>query len=429
MNAKHWIIIMFLLSSLQAKTHILKIDDIVEIALKHSPDIDSSRLDFNLAQQRTKKSEGLYLPQVDLSANSGKQWSKFKRESFGNINMLIGGLSASQLLYDFGKTEGRITGSKQEGLALYAQMQQMISDKIFLVKKSYYDILKTKSIIDIYQKNIKLLKEQLYYAKRHFTSGIKTNIDVSHVEAELAQAHFDLENAQYELESQRINLEQTIGHIPYNGNYLIYSEKHSIKNLSRKLPIISTPLDQLESFAYKHRYIMQSSEYTVKAAQSNVQRAEGDYYPTILLNGDYNIQDVDINDINILPEQYGQIGIKMSWNLFSGYNTDRSVEEAKISVLKATSKIQSIRLLIRKQVRDSHINVRKNKNNVKLSANIAKGRLKKFKQAQNRYAKKLSHYLEIQDAHQGYIQALSNLVNNYYNYLISIAQLDHAIGK
>jgi outer membrane protein TolC len=49
-----------------AKSQILTIDKAIEIALKHSPDIDISRFDFKKAIERTKFQKGYYLPRLDL---------------------------------------------------------------------------------------------------------------------------------------------------------------------------------------------------------------------------------------------------------------------------------------------------------------------------------------------------------------------------
>ncbi|MEA1954483.1 MAG: TolC family protein [Campylobacterota bacterium] len=425
----YWVIGLLLFSFLEAKIHVLTIDDIVKMALKHSPEIDSSRLDFKGAKQRALSAEGFYLPRVDLSANGGKQRLKYENKSSSDVYVLAGTLSVSQLLYDFGKREGRLDYSKQEAYGLEAQMQQVMSDKIYYVKKSYYDILKIKSIIDVQHTNIELQKKQLYRAKKYLKAGIKTIIDVSDAEVKVEQAQLDLKRAEYELELQHAILEETIGYVPYNGNYKLYSKKLSMKKLSRKLPLVKTPLRKLEAFAYEHRYVLRSSKHYVKGAQSHVKTKEAEYYPSISIGGDYTMQDVGDNDVNIVSQQQGKVGVNVSWNLFSGYQTDASVQEAKIGVLKANAQVQSVKLAIKKQVVESHINLRKGKDIVKLYESISKASLKKFNQAQKRYENELSDYVELQDAQQGYIQSLSDLVNAYYDYFIALAQLDHAIGK
>ncbi|SFZ97520.1 type I secretion outer membrane protein [hydrothermal vent metagenome] len=428
MKLKYLFVTLLIFSSLQAK-QTLTIDQIVELTLKHSPDIDSSRFDFKAAKQRVKSAEGLYLPTLDLSASAGKQGSKLKGQNFDSSDLLRGSIGASQLLYDFGKTTGRIDGSKKEALAYEAKMQQIISDKIFIVKKSYYNILKAKSFIDVQYKNVTLQRQQLNRAKKYLKSGIKTIIDVTDAQVELEQAILDLENAKYDLELQRATLEEAMGFEPNNGNYDVYKRKVTLSNLSKKLPKVSSSLNRLESFAYIHRYAMQSSKHMIESAKSNVNTQTGRYYPTISLGADYTTQKVNGIAAGMLPEDQGSIAVNVNWNLFEGQRTDAAVQEAKISVLRASSQLQSVKLAIKKQVVDSYIGLRRSKKNVLLSQSIAKASLEKYIQAKKRYENELADYIELQQARQGYIESLSNVVESYYNYYISLAQLDHSIGK
>jgi outer membrane protein TolC len=416
------------LSSVSAASHTLTIDEVIALSLEHSPDIDSSRFDLEGAIQRTKAAEGFYLPSVDISANAGKQYNGFKDGS-RNVDLLAGTLGASQLLYDFGKTSGLVGSAKEEALAYQAQMQQVISDKIYTVKKAYYDVLKAKSIIDVQRKNVKLQKQQLHRAQRYLASGIKTIIDVSDAQVRVEQAKLDLENAKYDLELTRAILEEAIGYRPYGGNYRLYSKKLPLPNLSRNLPTMKRSLGSLEAFAYTHRYVLEGSEHIIRSAQSNVKTSQGDYYPTLSVGANYTAQHIDESVAAMQPEKQGQVALQMNWNLFSGYQTDARVQEAKIAVLKASSHRQSVKLAIKRQVIDSYIGVRRNNKNVKLSESIAKASLKKFEQAQKRYENDLSDYVELQDAQQGYIRALSDLVTAYYDYYIALAQLDHSTGR
>ena len=433
MKIRYWLKGVLLLSSffvlsLEAGQHTLTINEIIELTLKHSPDIDSSRFDFEAAEQRTRSAEGFYLPSVDLSANAGKQHSTFQNHST-QTDLLVGTLGASQLLYDFGKTRGLVGSTKEEALAYKAQMEQIISDRIYDVKKAYYDILKAKSIIDVQRKNVEPQAQQLNRAQKYLLSGIKTIIDVSDAQVQVEQAKLDLENAKYDLELRKAILEELMGVIPYNGNYILYSKKLPLPNLSRKLPGMRIALGELEDFAYTHRYAMQSTLHSIRGAQSNVESSKGDYYPTLSVGANYTAQHVDDSAGLLIPERQGQIAVQMNWNLFSGYQTDAKVQEAKIAVLKASSQQQAVKLAIKRQVVDAYIAVRRSRKNVDLSESIAKASLKKFDQAQKRYENDLSDYEELQDAQQGYIQALSDLVTAYYDYYIALAQLDHSIGR
>ncbi len=71
----------------------------------------------------------------------------------------------------------------------------------------------------------------------------------------------------------------------------------------------------------------------------------------------------------------------------------------------------------------------RSKDAVTLSESIAKASAKKFDQAKKRYENDLSDYIEYQEAQQGYIRSLGELVVSYYDYYIALSQLDFAVGR
>ena len=412
-----------------AKSQILTIDKAIEIALKHSPDVDISRFDFKQAIERTKFQEGYYLPRLDLGAAAGGLGMDFKGQDNLNGTTLLGSLSASQLIYDFGKTSGRISAADEEANALQASMNQFISNKILLIKARYYDVLKMKSLIQVNKRDIELQKGQLRRAQRYYDSGIKTIIDVSDAKVRLTQAELELNNSEYELKLRRAILEQTMGYVPYSGNYKLYHRKLDLPNISRHLPKISTSLSRLEDFAYDHRYELKSSKYLVESSKSLVESEKGGYLPTLSLRGDYTAQNVDQDFIGMTPDRQWQASVDIQWNLFAGKQTDASVQEAKISALRAASQVDGVRLLIKRQVIEARLGILRTKDSVLLSESIAKASEKKYEQAKKRYENDLSDYIELQEAQQSYISSLGKLVSTYYDYYIAIAQLDFAVGR
>ena len=412
-----------------AKSQVLTIDKAIEIALKHSPNIEISRFDFKKAIERNKFQKGYYLPRLDLSATAGKQGVDFKQQESLTGTTLLGNLSASQLIYDFGKTSGRIDASDSEANALQATLNQVISTKILNIKARYYDVLKMKSIIKVAHKNITLQEGQLRRAQRYYDNGIKTIIDVSDAQVRLTEAKLDLSNSEYELKLRKALLEEAMGYTPYNGQYSLYHRKLDLSNISRNLPKISTPLSQLEGFAYEHRYELKSSKYLVESSRSTVESEKGGYLPTLSLRGDYTAQRVDDDFIASTPERQWQGGIDLKWNLFAGNQTDASVQEAKISALRAASHVNEVRLLIKRQVIEARLGILRTKDAVTLSGSIAKASERKYIQAKKRYENDLSDYIELQEAQQSYINSLGKLVSTYYDYYIAIAQLDFAVGR
>jgi len=421
--------LMVTFSSVEAKTYTISLDQAVKIALKQSPDIVVSRLDFEGARERSKFQEGYYLPQVDLSASANKNGIKYDGQERLEYNSLIGGLSVSQLLYDFGKTSHSVKASKYESDAYRAALYQQTAQKILDTKVNYYEVLKAKSIIDVRQKNIKLQEAQLKRAKRYFESGIKTIIDVSDSQVRLTEATLDLSNANYDLKLRRAILEESLGTTPYSGRYTLKHSKLSLPDISHTLPRITLSLAKLEGFAYDHRWELKQAGFVESSSQSRVKSVEGDYYPTLAFKGDYALQDLDKEIASTTPKEQWQAGVVMQWNLFGGYQTDATLQEAKINALKSSSQIQQVRLLVKRQVVDAYLSVQRSKDTIVLSESISKASFQKYNQAQKRYENELADYIELQEAQQGYITSLANLVTAYYDYFAALAKLDYAVGR
>ncbi|SFV64704.1 type I secretion outer membrane protein [hydrothermal vent metagenome] len=414
---------------LVAKSRVLTIDRAVEVALKHNPTIDIGKLDFQAATSRNRFQRGYYLPNINLSSSMGKQGLEFEGQDAISGNLLMGNISASQLLYDFGKTKGRVEASDSQAKAYRADMNHIISSTILSVKVRFYDALKMKSIIDVNKKNIKLQEAQLLRAQRYYDSGIKTIIDVSDAKVRLTKARLSLNDAQYELKLRKALLEESMGFVPNGGDYTLKYEDLQLSKISQKLPKINTTLAWLEGFAYDHRYELQSSKYLIESSRYLVESKKGDYYPTLSANGNYMAQDLDSQFATTTPNRQWQATIDVKWNLFSGLQTDASVEEAKIKHMKASSHLNEIRLQIKREVIESTLYVKRMRDSVILSESIANASEAKFLQAQKRYENDLADYIELQEAQQGYIKSLGDLVVAYYDYYISIAKLDYAVGR
>ncbi len=412
-----------------ANSPILTIDKSIEIALKHSPDIDISRFDFQKAIERSNFQKGYYLPRLDLSVTGGKQNVSYEDQADLSGTILLGRLSASQLIYDFGKTSGQIDAADKEASAYKASMNQIISLKILTIKTRYYSALKMRSIINVNHKNIELQKGQLRRAQRYYDSGIKTIIDVSDAQVRLTQAKLDLSNSKYELRLRIALLEESMGYVPYSGHYDLYHIDSDVDKMGNNLPSIKRSLAQLEGFAYDHRFELQSSKYLLESSHSIVESRQGDYLPTLALQGDYTEQRIDQEFIGLTPQRQWQAGVGLKWNLFSGLQTDASVQEAKISMMQSASLVEEVRLKIKREVTESHLYVMRTKDAITLSKSIVIASEKKYTQAKKRYENDLSDFIEYQEAQQGYINALGELVVAYYNYYISIAQLDFSVGR
>lgn len=422
------VFILAIVAPLSAQT-VLTLDDLIELALVNSPDINISRLDFEAARQRTAQARSGYLPQLDALGAGGAAGIKYKDAEYEDSQLLAGSLMASQLLFDFGKTTGDIEAFGKAADASDSALQQVIADKVFAVKSDYYALLRAKSLIAVHKENVKLNEQQLHRSKKYFKAGIRTKIDVTDAKVRLIGARLSLQNADYDLKLARVALEKTVGLTPHEGAYEVFQVVPDPINLFETLPQVSQTLPELERHAFENRFELKTYAQRIESAKARVTSIKGDYYPQLYAYGQYDAQHANDTFMVFTPEQQWRATLNLRWNLFSGFRTDAEVEEAQINVERVSSEFRRARLAVKQEADNAYILVMKNKDDIELSESLAEAAKEKFAQAQKRYEYGLSDFIELQQARQDYIDALSQLYVTYYDYYIALAELDRAVGR
>ena len=413
-------------------TETYTVDELIVQALENSPDLDISKSNFEASKSRYDSAYGGYLPKVDFHGALGKAGANDMSAASNDMidyDVLLGKLSLKQIVYDFGKTGGSVDTFKYQTSSFEQKNIQDISDKIASVKLAYYNVLKAISLIIVQKENVKLNKAQLYRAQKYFTAGIRTKIDVSDAQVSLIQAKLELRQAQYDLKLTYAKLDSTIGLTALENDYSVYAKELDLNNLFSSLG--AYPLDLKESilYAYENRAELKDKKVQIDVATAQKREASSDYYPSFYFLGDYTRQEVDTKLQQFTPQNQWQATLNLDWNIYEGGTTSAHTQEQEINLNISNAALINAKLLAKQDITYAYINVNRNRDSVELSQSLLSVSDEKFDQASKRYKHGLSDYIELQQARQGYIDAKSTLVVNYYDYYRTVAELDNKIGK
>ncbi len=407
----------------RAQTQLLTLDDCIDTALESNPRIEIARQQYRGGEGLLTQAKSFYWPRLSGGIGYGRQYID-SNLPVTEDNVASGLLRASQLIYDFGKTTGLIDAQAFSLSASGENLAQVYQDIVFQVKSAFYAVLESKRLITVAEQAVANFEQQLYRAQRFFEAGVRTRIDVTNAQVNLSNQKLNLLRANANYKTARTALEKVLGVTPNNGDYEPVSDEPALEQLAAEKPPMPGPLDNLLVTADQNRPGVKQFQFLIQAAEASVTQAKGDYWPTIDAVGDYDRFETDLSS---LSDQW-QISARLSWEFFSGFETEGKVAEASAQLREVRAGLRDFELEVTQDVTDSFLRAEENREGVDIADETLDLAAENLRLAEGRYKAGLGDLLEFNDAQLLYTENQSNLVVTYYSYLTALARIERAVG-
>ena len=407
----------------RAETLKLTLQQAVQLALAHNPRLEIARQQCLQSRGSLTKAWSDYLPQLDVSGG-------YRRQHIDNLQPLdeddvgYGTIRLNQLIYDFGKTTGAIDVGRFELEAARANMYQLHQDVVLSLKQSFYGVMAKKRLIEVARMAIKIYERHLYRAQKYFQAGVRAKIDVTNAGLQLSNARLALVQAMADLQVERKNFENVLGLRPNEGDYRLVNGEGPLEKLADEKPAMSFSLDMLQAAAAEHRPEMKQVGFLVQSAKAAVGKARGDYFPRLDIGAQYDDFETDLEN---LPDQW-QVGVGLSWQLFSGLRTQGEVARSRAKFREIQAALHELELAITREVAESYLRADENRTAVDIAAQSLELAQENLDQAEGRYKAGLNDMIEFNDAQLRYTNAQARLVTTYADYLVALARIERATG-
>ncbi|UKI41720.1 MAG: TolC family protein [Candidatus Melainabacteria bacterium] len=168
----------------------LNLDECIKIALANNPQIQSAIHNKEIYKTKIGQAWANYFP--ELSGSIGYQRTKmlmpalssFKMQPYNYINTVS--VSATQLVYDFGKTRTSANVAKKTFEATEKNLDEVINTVVYSVKAAYYNLLFAMQQEGVLKESVKIYEAHLAQAKSYYDIGVKAKIDVITAEHNLS---------------------------------------------------------------------------------------------------------------------------------------------------------------------------------------------------------------------------------------------------
>ena len=409
-------------SAASAEENILTLDQIVQTAIRRNPGITISQQEVAASQARVTQSKSAYLPQVTASTGYTRlnQWSTdpFTGKDYrGQYNDYQAGLSVSQYLYDFGQTDGRVEQSRFSLSASQKGVASTIADTVRDIKKSYFEVLKRQNLVKVNQESVRIQEEHLNQAKAFYQAGIRPKIDVTKGETEYSNSRLNLIRADFAYQSSRLDMESLLGGPPVEGKYALAdvptspsAEPMSVESLVQEAGSRRPEIDRIKD--------------QIKAAQALLKSSRAGNWPSITANAAGGWENTEYP-----LEDYWQVGVNVSWPLFTGFNIQGRIAESRAQIDKLEAGRRQLELQVLNEVSTAYLGLNATIEAIKTSELGLVQAQENMDLADGRYKNGVGNAIEYSDAELALTQAKSNLVQASYQYHQQLADLDRAVGR
>lgn len=396
---------------------LLSVKDAQALALKNNPQISVARLTALASQQVTREARSALWPsaRIDLTAVDADPGSRITAGALNNPSVYqraAGGASVSQLLTDFGRTTNLVASAH---LAAKAENQNALATKeqvLLAVDQAFYNALQSQVVLTVAQQTVKDRQTVSDQVGALFKSKLKSELDFSFANVNLAQAKLLLLDAQNNVNAAQASLAAILGF-------------QSLQNfqLVEDTAALATPpdnVDDLISTAFAARPEILALEFQSESA-ARFQKAERDLlFPDIRALG--VVGDTPVRN-PIISSWYGAVGVNVGIPVFNGFLFTARSKEAALRAQATQENLRDLRDRIARDVRTSWLNARTAYDRLAVTQQLLDQANLALNLAQSRYNLGLGSIVELSQAQLQQTQAQIGNVTAGYDYRLALAIL------
>lgn len=319
-----------------------------QMALRGHPAIQSSQFTAQAAGQVVTETRSAEYPTM-FGSVTGVGALNGSRIAAGALNnpiiydRLATGLTASQLLTDFGRTRNLVASSKLHAEA-QNQNAETTKDQITLdVARTYFGVLRSQAILTVAQQTVNARQLVADQVKALTDSKLKSELDLSFANVNLASAKLDLASAQNDLQSSQAEFAAALG-LPAQQNFQPAEEPLP--------PDLPADLNNLIDQAIRMRPELASLRAEQGAAERFAEAEHDLSHPTI--NGLATVGFLPTGQVE-LRDRFGAAGVNVNIPIFNGKLFHARQAEAELHAQAAAQNVKDLENRVSRDVRESYL--------------------------------------------------------------------------
>jgi outer membrane protein len=399
----------------------LTLEQAEQIALQNHPQIQAATHLALAARAQVTQAKSAYYPTA-YGSITGADAENNSRITAGLLNNPIiyeryaNGINVNQLITDFGRTHNLVKSSNLHSQAEQENVVTTREDVLLAVDQAYFGVLKAAAVLSVAQETVKdrqLVSEQVTTLEQN---KIKSGLDVSFANVDLAEAQLLLIQAQNDLDASYAQLSAVLG----------YSNQRKFQLAEQPLPAAPPPnVDELIQQAMRDRPELIGERLNANSAHSYATAERDLWFPTLSAAGAAGLTPVGADQ---LAPRYAAAGFNLNIPIFNGHLFGALHTEANERASAEDQYLRNLEDGIARDVRTAWLNAASDYQRLSVTDQLLAQANLALDLAQSRYKLGLSSIIELSQAQLNQTQAQIAQTSARYDYEAQISMLNYQLG-
>ncbi len=402
------------------KTIDATLEQCIKYALGNNPRIREAIEELSASDFRIKQAWSNYFPQFSLNSSGSRNRNLLFADAIGNADatynyFILGQISVSQLIYDFGVTQNQVTIKKLGFKTAQEALISVVNDVIKETKTKYYALLYAYEDMKVKEENVN--RFELFYnqAKALYEIGMNPKVDVTIAEVNLSNAKLQLIQSKKNLEVSAAQLNNAMG--------INFLTQFNIQERLRYAPCDIT-LDEAIAIAEESRPDLKIAKLNIESSRQTLQLRKKSYFPKLTAQGN-----IAVGGRNPASNWGYAAGGYLDFPLINIMNINTQIKEARANYSKQMATSTKTEQDIDLEIQTAYYNLIEKRNQIPVAFLGMKQAKENYDISFGRYKVGEGNPIELKDSQITYMNSQLSYYNALYQYNTAKAQLEKAIGK
>lgn len=410
----------------------LTLEDSIHLALSQNPYHLAAGERVKAAKSKIREAAAGFLPSLNAQGLTTLDEKLFELE----FPSFIPGEPPQKVSVDFTRdyqfsmsfslplfTSGRlVSGYKQARYNLQSTEEALRQSKhvtVFNTKRAFYGYLLAEEFVKVAEEAVEVTEKHFKNVKSLYKVGIASKFDLLRSEVQVANLKPQLIKARNNLKIAELSLKTLLG--------LDLSKSVKIKG-DLAYEAFEPDLEACLTRALLNRPEISQLRYQKQMAGEALKLARAVNLPTLALAGTYNFWADKLNFRKDIWQSYYAVNLVLTVPLFNGFTTSARVAQSKAMIKEIELNQKGLRDMVKFEVRQAILRIKEAKESLLSQEKNVEQAQESLRIAELNFSEGLATTLDVSSVQAALSQAKTNYSQALYDYVISLAELDRAMG-